>query len=110
MTDDELLARFETGAIDPGAFRHRDHLRVAWVCLRRHGRRDTERRLLAALQALAARAGKPDKFSAPLTLAWVARIASATAALPADHSFDDLLLYHPGLLDRAAVSQAPHTI
>jgi hypothetical protein len=101
MTHDELIGRFEEGTIVPGAFGHREHLRLAWLYLQQHGRPEAERRLLAGLRALAFRAGKPEKFNAPLTLAWVARIDAAAAALAPDHSFDDLLFHHPELLDRS---------
>ena len=106
MTHEELIAGFEAGTIAPGAFGHREHLRLAWLYLQRHGRPDAERRLLAGLRAFAAAADKPDKFDAELTLAWVARVDTAAAALPANHSFDDLLLHHPELLDRRSAGEA----
>ena len=64
MTHDELIAGFEGGTIAPGAFGHREHLRLAWLYLQRHGRPEAERRLLDGLRALAARGGQPDKFNA----------------------------------------------
>jgi len=110
MTHDELIAGFEAGTIAPGAFGHREHLRLAWLYLQRHGRPDAERRLLAGLRTFAAAAGKPGKFDAALTLAWVARVDTAAAALPPNHSFDDLLLHHPELLDRRSAGKAAQTI
>ncbi len=35
MTDRELLAAFESGRIEPGAFCHAEHVRTAWLCLQR---------------------------------------------------------------------------
>jgi hypothetical protein len=110
MTHDELIAAFEGGTIAPGAFGHREHVRLAWLYLRRHGRPGAERRLLAGLRAFAAAAGKPEKFNAALTLAWVARLDTAAAALPPHHSFEDLLLHHPELLDRRCAGEAAQTI
>ena len=110
MTPDELIAGFEGGTIAPGAFGHREHIRLAWLYLQRHGRPDAERRLLAGLRAFAAAAGKPDKFDAALTLAWVARIDAAAATLAPDHSFDDLLVHHPGLLDRRSAGEVAQTL
>ena len=110
MTHDELIAAFEGGTIAPGAFGHREHVRLAWLYLRRHGRPGAERRLLAGLRAFAAAAGKPEKFNAALTLAWVARLDTAAAALPPHHSFEDLLLHHPELLDRRCAGEAVQTI
>ena len=110
MTNHELIARFEDGTIAPGAFGHREHLRLAWLYLRRHGRPEAEPRLLAGLRALASRAGQPEKFNAALTLAWVAHIDAASAALAPDHSFDDLLLHSPQLLDRRSVREMAQTL
>ena len=109
MTDEELLGRFAGGTIDPGSFGHRDHVRLTWLCLARYGRPETERRLLEGLRALAAAAGKPDRFSAPLTLAWIARIDGARAEL-GDHTFDDLLRHQPALADRRSVQDTPQTV
>jgi hypothetical protein len=98
MTNDELIGGFERGTLSPGSFHHREHVRLTWLYLARHGRAETERRLLAGLRDLAARAGKPDKFNSALTRAWVARIADAAASLGPDESFDELLARRPDLL------------
>ena len=110
MTHDELITGFEAGTIPPGAFGHREHVRLAWLYLRRHGRAGAEQRLLAGLRAFAAAARKPDKFNAALTLAWVARIDAAAAVLPQEHSFDDLLVRHLDLLDRHSAGDVAKTI
>ena len=102
MKDDELVAGFEQGTLPAAAFGHREHLRLAWLYLARHGRADTERRLLAGLRAFAARAGQPARFSAPLTAAWIAIVADATAQHPDAASFDELVAAAPQLLDRTA--------
>ena len=110
MTDDEVIAEFEDGTMAAGAFDHRAHLRLTWLYLRRHGRIETERRLLAGLRAFAVRAGKPEKFNAALTLSWVARLDAAAATLAPTHSFDDLLLHYPELLDRRTSREVVQTI
>ena len=102
MTDDELVRGFETGELPPGRFGHPEHLRLAWCYLTRFGREEAERRLLAGLRAFAARAGKPDKFDAALTSAWVGVLADASRQLDAP-SFDALIAARPELLDSAAV-------
>jgi len=109
MTDDELMAGFARDTIDPAGVGHREHVRLAWLYLQRYGRAETEQRLLTGLRALAARAGRPDRFSAPLTLAWIDRIDALRSAL-GPHSFDDLLRRHPELSDRASVRALTQTI
>ena len=103
MTDDELVDGFESGLLAPERFGHREHLRLAWCYLTRFGRDDTERRLLTGLRAFAARAGKPDKFDAALTSAWVGLLADASAQLGSPATFEALIAARPDLLDSAAV-------
>jgi hypothetical protein len=102
MTDDALVDGFEGGTLAPAAFHHREHVRLTWLLLTRLGRAEAERRLLAGLRALAIRAGKPEKFDAPLTLAWVAVIEGARLARP-DRSFDELVSARPDLIERGTV-------
>ena len=110
MTDDELAAGFAARTIDPAGFGHREHLRVAWLYLRRYGQAEAERRLFAGLRALAVRAGRPEQFDEGVSRAWLARIAGAAAPLPPDHSFADLLRSSGGLLETAAVGRIPQTL
>jgi hypothetical protein len=109
MTDEELMTGFEASTIDPGRFGHHEHVRLTWLYLQRYGRPEVEHRLLTGLAALAARAGKPEKFSAPLTLAWIDRIDRARSAL-GTHSFADLLHQHPELGERATAREITQTI
>lgn len=106
MTDHDLLTAFTTGSLDPAAFRHRDHVRVAWLMLERHPRAEAERRLLEGLRALAERAGKAERFSARLTSAWIDLIAAARAEHPHARNADDLAALRPDLLDPKAVRVA----
>src|SRR5688572_5584085 len=103
MTDITLMEGFEARTLPPGSFGHREHVRLAWLYLRRHGRQEAGRRLLEGLQAFAARAGKPGKFDGPLTLAWLDAIAAAQRETAAG-TFDSLVARHPHLLDRQSVA------
>ena len=99
MTDDEMVRGFEDGSLPPRTFDHRAHVRLAWIYLTRHGRAETEARLLAGLRALAARAGTPEKFDRALTLAWIAATDSRRA--PDDGGFERFAARHPELFDRS---------
>lgn len=105
MTDDELINGFESGTLASSAFGHREHVRVAWLYLARHGRVEAERKMLDGLRAFATRVGKPDKFDGPLTIAWVAAIATA-AADTEPRTFEDLIRARPDLL-RAVLPPDP---
>jgi N-formylglutamate deformylase len=103
MTDEELVEAFERGTMAPRAFGHREHVRVAWLYLKRYEPADAERRMLDGLRAFAARAGKPSKFDAGLTHAWMGAIDAARRAEPPGVAFDDLVRARPALLDSSAV-------
>ena len=100
MTDAELVSAFEAGTLPPADFHHREHVRLAWLYLQRHGPAETERRLLEGLRALAVRAGTPDKFDEPLTRGWLRRIEAAAATGLPPVSSEAFIARHPGLLAR----------
>ena len=99
MTDAQLGDGFEDGSLPPEQFRHREHLRVAWIYLARFGRVEAERRMQDGLRRFAARAGKADKYDAALTAGWVAVLADAAAALEPATGFEALAAARPELLD-----------
>jgi hypothetical protein len=103
MTDAQLIEGFESRTLPPEHFGHREHVRLAWLYLRRGGRDDTERKLLDGLRSFAARAGKPDKFDAALTVAWIAVLDDAVASVGSGATFDALVAARPDLLDPASV-------
>lgn len=104
MTPEELVEGFHNGALATESFGHREHVQLTWILLVRDGRARAEEQLLAGLRAFAARAGKPDKFDAALTRAWIAAIDEArekTAAI----TFEELIAARPDLLHRSAVGR-----
>jgi hypothetical protein len=102
MTDPQLVEGFERGTLAAVDFRHRDHVRLTWIYLTHFDRTEAERRLLEGLRAFASRAGRPDKFDAALTRAWVTAIDEARLAFP-DRAFDELVSARPDLLQRGSV-------
>src|SRR6266851_187888 len=62
MDDDAFLDAFEHGRLQQHGFGHRDHLRVAWLYVRRYGRDEAVRRAEAGLRALATWHGHPERF------------------------------------------------
>ena len=108
MTPEELVEGFHNGALATESFGHREHVQLTWILLVRDGRARAEEQLLAGLRAFAARAGKPDKFDAALTRAWIAAIDEArekTAAI----TFEELIAARPDLLHGrlSGVPEAP---
>src|SRR3954462_4704623 len=69
LTDDELVGGFEAATLD--SFAHADHVRLTIVYLSRHGREETERRLLDGLRRFAVAKNVPQKFHVTMTRAWI---------------------------------------
>ncbi len=107
LDDAELFARFEDASLPNQEFRHREHLRVAWLHLRRAG--DLARaalRFRRSLKRFAAAHGRPQLFHETLTWAYLALInermqrgdfATSEEFLAAN---PDLLSHRDGLLSR----------
>jgi hypothetical protein len=98
MDDDAFLDAFERGALQDHGFGHRDHLRLAWLYVRRYGQDQAIGRAEAGLRNLAALHGHPDRYSATRTAVWVALVAHHLREAPG-LDFDAFLERFPVLLD-----------
>ena len=97
MDDDALTDAWERGEQLPGGISHQQHVRIAWVLLRRHERAVAVRRLLAGTQQACAAHGVPEKFDRALTLRWIKAIADALDRDGHGRSADQYLEAHPEL-------------
>jgi hypothetical protein len=98
-SDDSFLHALETGAIPNHAFHHRDHLRAAWLYVRRRGMADAERAMLETIQRFASLHGHASKFHHTLTVLWV-KLVAAHATHHVEATFDELLKLDARLLDK----------
>jgi len=100
LADDVLVERFEALTLPVEAFRHREHVRVAFAMLRGTDFGAGAARFRDALQRFAAHAGAPGKYDAALTSAYLARIGERMAARACDGSLgflaDNADLLAPG--------------
>jgi hypothetical protein len=100
LSDEQLLAGFEECLLAPGNFRHRDHIRLAWICVRRFGPSQAEEKLLLGIRNMAARAGVPGKFLYTTTLAWVRLVAAREERSMGYEKFEDWIAKWPELLNK----------
>jgi len=101
MSDAEFARAFEAGQIANADFHHVDHLRLAWVYLEESPTIDAAMdRMRAALTRFATAAGKPEKYSDPMTWFWMREVAAARTALAPGVDFDGLLRANPQLRDK----------
>lgn len=100
MTDEELTDAWEAGAAlhDGVGVNHVEHLRIAWVLHRRHGRQEARRRLLTGTERACAIHGCPEKFDPALTERWARVIADTTERDGFGATAADFFAAHPELL------------
>ncbi len=94
----DLVRRFESCALPPWAFGHREHLFVAWTYLREAAFEDAAPRFVKNVRRFAEHHGAPGKYHATMTWALLALFAEAIDQSPM-LGFDALLAKHPELLD-----------
>ena len=73
------LAAFLADRVDPAAFHHRDHVRVAFELLARHPFLEAAPIYAARLKRIAARAGSPGAYHETITVAFLALIGERSA-------------------------------
>lgn len=93
MDNTTLLDDFEAGEIAGNEFPHRSHVRVAWELSRRYGPEEGLRRLIAGIQGIAARAGRPTVYHETITRAWFELVSSADDLAEHPELFDKTLLW-----------------
>jgi hypothetical protein len=100
MTDHEFLQAFAHATLGNHEFRHRDHLRLAWVQVRRLGREQAADAVVAGIQHFAEAHGAPGKYHDTMTRFWIRIVAHCMAAHPEIDDFDRFLEAFPLLLDK----------
>lgn len=106
--DDLAFERaFERLEVAGDAFRHEDHVRLGWICLRRAPLAEAAARFIRLLKAFAAHQGAPDKYHDTITWAYLLLIQDRLTRMPEEHEWrefagrnPDLLEYRPSILPR----------
>ena len=97
MTDDEFVAAFEGLTLPPAAFRHADHVRLAWIYLRRMALPEAMRCYADRLRAFAAHLGKPGLYHETMTFAFLMVINERVADAPAGEGWPGFRARNPDL-------------
>ena len=103
MTDDEFLAAFEACTLKE--FHHRDHVKVAYLYLRRHPLDDAIAKVRTGLQALAVAWGAPVDdlergYHETMTQAWVRLVHLALRDGGVSESADAFCDQQPNLMQK----------
>jgi hypothetical protein len=102
VEDETLLRAFESCTLPPEALGHREHVRVAWICLRAHPRfEDAAQRFCAGLRRFAKGHGKAGLYHETITWAYLALVNERMRG-PEEKTFEEFAagngdLFAPGL-------------
>lgn len=107
IEDDDLLRGFEDGTLPTAAFHHREHVRVAWLCLRREPPVAALDRFSQGLKRFAAAKGASGLYHETITWAYLLLIRERMERGGAGSTWEefaernpDLLGWKPSILDR----------
>jgi hypothetical protein len=75
LFDDEFLAAFESATLTD--FHHVDHIRAAWIYLRRLPFSDASQRMAESVRHFAAKKGAHQKYHETITQAWMLLVVDA---------------------------------
>jgi hypothetical protein len=106
MTDDDFVRSFEDCTLPNSAFHHRDHVRLAWIYLRRLPPLDALARFTASLRRFAAFHGHPGLYHETITWAFLFLIHERMPDASESEIWEefaarnpDLLAWQPSILD-----------
>ncbi|WP_163871045.1 hypothetical protein [Myxococcus eversor] len=98
-TDADFLTAVEAATWPGERFRHREHLRLAWLCLRAEGFEGGLSRLRGLIRGYAMALGATGKYHETMTRGWAELVQGAMDAAPGSASLDALLEASPELAD-----------
>jgi len=99
MTDREFILAFESCTLPDEFFKHREHLRLAWLYLQASPYDDAVERMSRSIRKYAAHHGASGKYHHTLTMVWM-RLVAAARATDANDDFDEFLTGNCALLDK----------
>lgn len=100
MSDDDFVQAFMDGALPPGHFHHRDHLRLAWLLVRQFGVEAAGPALAEGIRGFATGHGQGAKYHETLTQFWARIVGHMVRARPDIDDFAAFLAAFPQLLDK----------
>ena len=98
-SDEDFLRAFEDLSFPADLFRHREHVRVAWLYLKSTDASRAAERMSEAIRRFAHHHDATQKYHHTLTLAWMRLVAAAMVETPKGCTFEQFITVHPQLKD-----------
>jgi hypothetical protein len=103
--DPELAAVLAAITGPGGEFRHRQHIHLAFLAVRRYGMPEATGRVCTWIRGIAAYQRAPQKYHHTVSQAWVELVAHHVAAGPDCTDFEDFARRNPALLNKRLLSR-----
>jgi hypothetical protein len=100
MNDREFLRAFHDCKLSSEDFRHRGHLRLAWLVLRRHSLEEALQLLSTGISQYANSKGATGMYNETLTRFWIRIVNHAIQLQPHVQEFEKFIDTFPILLDK----------
>jgi len=97
MNDDQFVAGFEDSSL--ASFHHADHVRMAFLHLRRYPVLEAVQRFSSSLMRFAAAKGQPDLYNETITWAFLFLIRERMARVKTRQTWAEFAAGNPDLLD-----------
>ena len=97
--DEAFVAAFHAHQLSNEGFHHRDHLRLAWVQIRRLGLEQAAEVVTNGIRRFASHHGSAERYNDTMTRFWLRVVAIGIRRHP-EVTFDELLAAEPNLLDK----------
>ena len=105
QADAELAAILPEVTGPSGQFRHRQHIHLAFLAVRRYGMPEATTRICEWIQRIAAYERAPHKYHHTVSRAWVEIVAHHVDADPDCADFGIFAARHPALLDKRLLTR-----
>jgi len=103
LDDDVFVAQFERCQFPGDQFRHADHLRLAWIYIRKYGCDVAEQRMRQSIQSFARGLRAANKYHETITIFWMRLVDVAIRSSSGGEKFGDFVDVHPWLLEKDLV-------
>jgi hypothetical protein len=97
QSDEEFLSDFQAGAVRE--FRHRDHIRLAWLYVGKHGVEEGSNQIIGGIKKFAAHHGATQLYHETITRFWILTVYQAIEGMPPS-TFPEFLEANPHLEDK----------
>lgn len=99
LDEDVFVQQFEACTLPSEIFKHRDHVHLAFIYVRRFGAHAAEARIVDSIRRFATSLNHPEKYHDTITRAWLRLVAMASGLSPQIADFREFAEAHRWLFD-----------